>query len=233
MGECFNDLGQDRRFHDRTAHGTGGGMPWIFQAGQIAERADIGEIDLRGLDEPLADVGEIGSEYDHLVGGFQHRQPGLDRVHGNTEVPGQIGQVEELRGARRQGPEKALELSQIAYLAEGTYISLQVGLDVSGMPEGDVASGVCDQLRVAAPQEVPPDIPIRSPRTARVSGLLWQSGVRVSFHLAAGEWKQAEYCRAPGQGFGDLFGEQEILEAREEVLAGPLAVGIDLFLHVG
>lgn len=98
MGERFDDLGQDRRFHDRIAHGTGGGMPGIFQAGQITERTDIGEIDLRGLDEPLADVGEIGPEHDHLVGGFQRRQPGLDRVHSDTEIPRQIGQAEELGG---------------------------------------------------------------------------------------------------------------------------------------
>jgi hypothetical protein len=109
-------------------------------------------------------VGEIRSENDHLAGGFEHGKPGLDRVQGHPEVPGQIGQTEQLGGSRRQSPKEALKLGQIAHLADGAHVPLEVGLDIACVPQVDVTFGVGDQLRIATTQELTPDFPVRGPR---------------------------------------------------------------------
>ncbi len=58
MGEGLDDFREYRGFHDRPAHGTGGRMVRIPQAGQVAQRPDIGEIDFWRFDKPLAQQSE-------------------------------------------------------------------------------------------------------------------------------------------------------------------------------
>ena len=64
VGGGLHDLGEHRRFHDGASEGAGSGMFGISQAGQMAQRPHVGEIDLGGLDEALADVREVGAEHE-------------------------------------------------------------------------------------------------------------------------------------------------------------------------
>ena len=66
----------------------------------------------------------------------------------------------ELGVSRRQGPEEVLELGQIAYLADGAHVPFKIGLDITGVPQGDVPPGIRDELRIAAAQEVLPEVPV-------------------------------------------------------------------------
>lgn len=50
----------------------------------------------------------------------------LPKLSCHTQVPGQIGQIEQLCTAGGQCPQKALELGKIAYLPEGPHIPLKV-----------------------------------------------------------------------------------------------------------
>ena len=68
-------------------------MGGVFGTHQIAERADVGEIHFRSLDEPFPDVGGVGAQHDHLVGGLKNGKPGLDGVNCYPKVPGDIGQI--------------------------------------------------------------------------------------------------------------------------------------------
>ena len=45
----------------------------VFETREIAERADICKIHFRSLDKPLPDIGKVRAQYDHLIGGFEHR----------------------------------------------------------------------------------------------------------------------------------------------------------------
>ena len=68
-------------------------MSGVFETRQVAECADVGEIHFWSLDEPFPDIGKVGAWHDHLVGGLENGEPGLDGVNRYSEVPGNIGQI--------------------------------------------------------------------------------------------------------------------------------------------
>ena len=213
MRQSSHDFGQHRRLHDRSAHRAGGGMLGILEAGEIAERADIGEIHFRGLDESLSDVGEVGAQHDYLVGGLQHGKPSLDRIDRNSEIPRHVGQVQQLGTPRRQQPQEILILGQVADLAEGAHVPLKIGLDVAGMPKGDIPVRVNREFRVPAPKEALPQFPEPTRRSRRRATLAFpsQGTPRPPLGLPPRQRQQAEHGGAARQRFRYLLREQQVL----------------------
>ena len=150
------DFGQHSRLEDGTAHGARGGMFRILEAGQIAERAHIGEVDLGRLHQTLANIRKVWTHDDHLVGGFEYGQPCLGRIDCHSKVAGDIGQVEELGASCGQHAQEVLILGQVGDLPQSAYIPLEIGLDVAGLPEEDIAIGLDRKFRVATSDEALP-----------------------------------------------------------------------------
>jgi len=140
-----------------------------------------------------------------------------------------------LPGARRDRPQKTLELGEVADLAQGTHVPLDMGLDVAGVPEMKVASGIRHKLGVAASKESLPEILGRQ----RLSGsgpairLPYQRRINPARSLSSGHRQQVEDRRTPGERLGDPFVEEQVLGSGEQELSGPAAVFVDEFLDVG
>ena len=235
MRQGPDDFGQHSRFHDGAAHGPGGGMRRVLEARQRAERTDVGEIYLRSLDEPFPDVGEVRAQHDDLVGGFQYGEPGLDGVERNPEIAGDVCHVQKLRTASRQHAEKPLILGQVSHLPDRTHVALEVGLDVAGMPEGNIAVRLDRELRVPASQEALPQRAKGIPRLRRrpAPTLPGKRRPRPPLRLPPRQRQQAEHGRTAGQRFGHLFGKQQVLRPGQQVLTIACAVRVDDFLDVG
>ena len=130
----------------------------VFEAREVAKRADVREIHFRGLDQPFSDIGEIGAQHHHLIGGFEHGEPCLDGVDRNAEVPGDIGQIQELGASGRQDPKEILILAQVPDLPEHSHVPFKIGLDVAGMPKRCIPVGLCRKFRVPSSKEVLPQL---------------------------------------------------------------------------
>ena len=185
------------------------------QTGHMAKRPHIGEIDLGGLDEPLPHIREVRAEHDHLVRRFEHRQPGLDRVDRDPDVPCDVGEIQELSAPGCQDLQEALESREIPDLPEGANISLEIGLDVTAMPQGDIALGMREGLRVSASQKRLPERPVGEAPGGSRGGCAYrfprQGKIRAALCLAPGEREQAEHGGAAGQGFADVLRERQVL----------------------
>ena len=106
-------------------------MCGIAQSSQLAQGSCVGEVDLWGLDEPLSDVREVRTEHDQLIRRFGHRQPSLDRVDHDPDVPRDIGEVQELSAPGGEDFQEALVSREIPDLPEGAYVSLR-GITAAG-----------------------------------------------------------------------------------------------------
>ena len=100
-------------------------MLGVFEAREVAERADICKIHFGGFDEPLPDIGKVRAQYDYLVGGFEYGEPGFDCVDRHAEVSGDIGQVQELGTSAGQDSQEILILGQVPNLSQRTHIPLE------------------------------------------------------------------------------------------------------------
>ena len=92
VGQRPDDFGQNGRFKQSAAHGSGGRMLRILETDQVAQRADVREIDFRGFDEPFPDVREVGPQDDYLIGGLKYGQPGFDGIDRDSEIASHVGQ---------------------------------------------------------------------------------------------------------------------------------------------
>lgn len=81
-------------------------------------QAGIEKIELGGLDEPLVEVIEMGTEQEDDVTRFEDRDPGCGGVVCNLTVGGQRRQVEQLPGARGAHPDKTLKCRKVAHIDE-------------------------------------------------------------------------------------------------------------------
>ena len=118
VGQRPDDFGQYRRFEQSAAHGSGGCMLRILEADQVAQRANVREIDFRGLDEPFPDVCKVGPQDNDLMGGLKYGQPGFDGIDRNPEVASHVGQPKELGASGGQNPQEVLILCEVAYLPQ-------------------------------------------------------------------------------------------------------------------
>ena len=130
----------------------------ILETRKVAERANIGKIHFRCLDEPLPDVCEVRAQDDHLIGGFEYGEPCLGGVDRNAEIPGDIGQIQELSTSSRQDSKEILVLGQVPNLPERANVPFETGLDVAGMPKGYIPVGLRREFRVPSSEEARPKI---------------------------------------------------------------------------
>ena len=209
-------------------------MLGILQSRQVAQCPRVGEVHLRRLDKPLPDVREVGPQHDDLVGGFQHGQPRLDRVDRHPQIPGDIGQAQKLRAPGRKDPEEVLVLGETSDLAQRPHVSFEIGLEVAGVPEGDVSVRVCGEFRIPAPEDV---VPQRA--ESRVRGLARVSGpfprgrlLRAPGDLPLRQGKEPQHRRASRERLRNPVRQQQVLRTRQEVLAGCGTVAVDPLLDV-
>src|SRR5690606_6376950 len=162
--------------------------------------------------------------------------PRFHRVHCDAKVPCKLGETNQIRAASGQRSKEALELREVADLAHGANVTLEIRLDVGAIPNLHVAFGRAEELWVATAKEVAPDLGYGwRPRKRRPSGAIlpWKRRSGTTLDLAPREREELENGGAAGEGLGDLLEEKKILRAGEDVLALPPPVGIDPLLHVG
>jgi hypothetical protein len=84
----------------------------------VTEEAHVGHVQLRCLHQSLAQAGVVGPQQEDLVGGLEDGEPRLRGVDRHAQTPGDVREIEELRAAGRHGAKDALELDEVAHLAE-------------------------------------------------------------------------------------------------------------------
>ena len=168
VDERLHDFEKNGGFKDCPAQRTRYRVIWIFQTSQVAKRTGVREVHLRRLDQAFADVGMVRPQHDDLEGRLKHGEPRFSRVHRDTKVVRNVGEIEQLAGPGRECAQETLERDQVPNLAERSDVALQVGLNVAGMPQRDVAIGVSDKFRIFAAQEAPPKIRRRKVVDGRV-----------------------------------------------------------------
>ena len=110
------------------------------------------------LDEPFSHIGEIRAQHDHLIGGFEQGEPCLDGVDRNAEVPGDIGQIQQLGASGRQDPKEILILDQVPDLTQHSHVPFKIGLDVAGMPKRCIPVGLRRKFRVPSSKKALPQL---------------------------------------------------------------------------
>ena len=114
----------------------------------------------------------IRPQHDHLEGGFQHREPRFGRIHCEPKVARNVGEIQQLAAPGRQRAQETLKRDQVPNLAQRADVALKVSLNVTGMPERDIAIGFGNQFRISAAQEALPQI---RPRDALHHGMRLRS----------------------------------------------------------
>ena len=132
MGEAFQAFGHDESLEEGAAEGVGFQDGGGFDAQQAAGEAGIEEVELGRFGELLSDVAGPGAEAADDVGGFEDGKPAFGRVDGNAGIGGQVGKVEDLRGASGAEAEEGCKPNVIADAEERADIAFEVGGNVEG-----------------------------------------------------------------------------------------------------
>lgn len=131
-------LGYDPRLEDGAAQGMGFELLRRANAKQVTHEPAVEEMQLRRLDQPLADIAEEWCNAREDVAGFEDPEPALRGVVGNARVSTELREVYELSGACRRDAQKRLECEEIANREDLSDVPLDIGADV-----------VCEPVAVA------------------------------------------------------------------------------------
>ena len=147
---------------------------------------------------------------------LQRRQPGTGGGAADTDIAGEVGAIEELRGAQRRGAQEALVVAQARYLEKLPEVALQVRRHVGPKESFRFDVHVLVKLGEAATHQELLD------GEMRMRGRSFRERERLQLHDAG----------ASRQRVGDRLHEAERLRAGEEEGPSAPAVAIDGRLQV-
>ena len=140
----------DERLQHRTRHRPIHQRLRRIPAEQVAAKTGVGEIQLRGLHYARGDISGIRLEKVDEVGRLKDAEPVLRCGHRNSDVPRQIGKVEQLTGARRNGPDELEEALLVGDLRKVANVTLDVGADIGAEEPFQVLDLSGNKRRIAA-----------------------------------------------------------------------------------
>ena len=169
-------------------------LPGAFDAQQVAQQADVGEVEFGRFHLPFAEVLEVGRQTEDDVGSLQDGQPVADGLAADSDIVRRRGVVHQLPRPTSKKPQKALEGRQVLEIDELPHISFDIGSEVVGQSD-------CRSLPlvVDARQEAMADI-VRKGVEADAGDGEFADGKRI----------QGQQRRAPGQGLGNVFAQQQL-----------------------
>jgi len=103
------------------------------------------------VDHSLAERLVISGTDKDLPAGLQDRNPGLDRVCGNSQLSSKLGLIEQGSASIAQQSEQTVEVPEVADIGQCTNIPLQIGLQVGSVPGARVEIRARAMLTVDTP----------------------------------------------------------------------------------
>ena len=217
-------------------HGAAGGVRAKLvrrsNAQQMAEQPGVEEVQLRRLDEPLAEVAVMRAEPHDEKAGLQARQPAARGRMRDAGVARQVAEIEQLTAAARAQAHEEPEGIEVADVDELAQVAFDVGPLVVAQPAPGVEPLVVNPGVKAAKQRRHQVRPGRrrpagqsSPQTGDVEG-------REGCQLREREGQQVQDDAAARQRLADGPRQQEVLRAAENE-PPRFVVPIDQGLHVG
>ena len=101
---------------------------------QMTHEARVHEEELRGLHEPLTDVGQERRDPEHDVARLEHREPTSNRVMTDTNVRAKRAVVQFLPRAAGCEPQKGCEGLQISHIEQLANVTLNVSRHIVAEP---------------------------------------------------------------------------------------------------
>lgn len=184
---------------------------------QVCGKSGIGEVYLRRLHEPLAEVPVVGAEREYDVARLQHGQPLPDGSRGHPSVVRDGRRVEQLPDAAGQKTQEGLECAEVPQVRDLPDIALDVCPEVVAEEVRRLWPGA---VAVQPGQEAAEDPFVACPRHPR------------SRQFRYGKRKQFQQAGAAGEGLGHRRLQRRLVAARQDVqrVRPPL---IGLHLEVG
>jgi len=101
---------------------------------QVAQESRVQEVELRALDNPLAEVLMVRPQERHDQAGLEHREPPPGRGVGDTAVGGHPQEIERLSAPAGTQSDKPVEGLEVANIDDASHLPLEVVLEVTGQP---------------------------------------------------------------------------------------------------
>lgn len=130
VGLGFEQLGHDPIFKKGSALWMSGDVAGVADADKPRGEAGIAEVEFRGLDEPLVEIGEPRLDQENQVAGLEDREPGLGGDASDAGIRCEGVDVYQLADASGTKLDESLEGSEILDFENLPHIPLQIGADV-------------------------------------------------------------------------------------------------------
>ena len=199
-----------------------------IDAGHACGEAAVGEVELGRLDESGTTVPQERREPPDEEGGFQEVEVTAGGDGGETGIPGDAGNGEDLPGAECCKLGEGLEGNQVGDLGKLADITFHVGLDVGPEPIGGMGRGMetCGWETSRQDLDVLDGFCVREVHVRMVQELDDEGrGLGFAPDLASGQGMEGEVAGATGEGLRDGGHECEVGRAGEdEASHGPVLV---------
>ncbi len=151
---CLDQFRHHERLEQRPALGVHRHARGVSQAEKVRGEPGVEEVELRRLDEALAEVAVIRPEQRDQVARFEDGQP-LARRHVRDAAVGAEGrQVQDLPGARRAEFHEALEQAEVLDREHLPDVALEIGRDVAREPVRRRQVPVVQGRVAASPEQI-------------------------------------------------------------------------------
>ncbi len=218
----FQDGGQvldDVALVQRPAHAVVATRLDGINAGHAGGEPAVREVELGRFDESGATVPQERREPSDEEGRFQKVEVTAGSDGGQTRIPGDAGDGEDLPGPKGRQLGEGLEGDQVRDLGKLADIAFHVGLDVGPEPIGGMDSGIETDGWQSSRQ----DLDVADgfgvlERHVRIAQELDDEGRGLGFapDLASGQWMEGEVAGATGEGLRDGGHEREVGRAGED-----------------
>ena len=159
LGAAPRDLLAQLLVHERLEHGSevGSGRFEVFlvDAHKVRQQPGVIQVDLRRLDEPLADVARPGGQRLVQVCGLQQRQIPLDGRLRHRRVTRQLGHVQQTARLGREEREQSWQLGQpsdVGHFPHGQFAIAPRRMHVQ------IAANVANKSQTMPADGPPPDV---------------------------------------------------------------------------
>jgi hypothetical protein len=215
VGLGFEQLGHDPIFEKGSALWMSGDVAGGADAYKPRGEAGITEIEFRGLDEALVEIGEPWLDQENQVAGLEDREPGLGGDASDAGIRCEGVDVDQLADASRAELDEALEGSEILDFENLPHIPLKIGADVVLEPEGGFNRAVVDGRE--------------EPGVKKLVHRVWGAVGGLEFRHREGQ--KSEHGCASGEALGDRLDQLKLTGSSEDEASHP-PVGIDDSLEI-
>ena len=198
----------------------------VADAQEMGQQSGIIEVDLRRLDQALAQVLGPGGQHHQEVEGLEEREVAFHRHEAEAQIPGQVGQVQGAAGADGQGRQQPGDFLDALDFRKLAQVPLHEGGEVAIEPPRPlIGRGPLERFGKTAPGTRGEDVPPVHGLRGKVPGGALEAGIDEAGPRAKdfplGQRPEGQDFHSPRQAVRHLGEDHDIGGSRQDEAPGP------------